>query len=93
MGVVFMVDDDEGTGDQYSVLPIPQLPNQGSWALVGASPMTIEDVDKDQKNEIIINAQWLPEGETKVVEEQIVLKLTRGCAANEYCDAVLTRVK
>ena len=34
MGVVFMVDDDEGTSDQYSVLPIPQLPNQGSWALV-----------------------------------------------------------
>ena len=62
-------------------------------ALVGANSMTIEDVDKDQKNEIIINAQWLPEGKTKVVEEQIVLKLTRGCAANEYCDAVLTREK
>ena len=93
MGVVFMVDDDEGTGDQYSVLPIPQLPNQETWALVGANSMTIEDVDKDQKNEIIINAQWLPEGKTKVVDERIVLKLTRGCAPNEYCDAMLTRVK
>ena len=37
----------------------------------------------------IINVQWLPEGKTKILEERIVLKLTRGCTSNEYCDAVL----
>ena len=54
--------------------------------------MMIEDVDKDQ-NEIIINAQWLPKGETKVLDERIVLKRRVDVRKNEYCDAVLTRLK